>query len=285
MGGATAVASPNMLLENISNRPVLTIAHITDVHIRAEEGAPSRFTNCLEEIKKHKIDFFLNGGDSIMAADYDHVTREKTLEYWTIWDQCLQTIADYEVYSCIGNHDTWWAAPSKQDPMYGKYYVVQRLKIPNRYYSFVKKGWHFFVLDGNQPGIALDQEQFEWLETSLKALPKHSPAMVMSHYPILGTTPILVGGGHSDFKALKNLFYQHQDKVKLCLSGHQHLLDHTVYNGVQYCCNGSMSGFWWGKGDKESAGDYYYQETPPGYSIITCYADGRVENKYYPHHF
>jgi len=71
--------------------------------------------------------------------------------------------------------------------------------------------------------------------------------------------------------------------MRVCLSGHNHLSDTTIYNGVQYCCNGAMSGFWWGTGDKESAGTGYYEETPPGYAILKLYEDGRVENRYYPH--
>jgi hypothetical protein len=82
---------------------------------------------------------------------------------------------------------------------------------------------------------------------------------------------------------LKNLFYRHKDKVRICLSGHNHLADNAVYNGIRYCCNGAMSGFWWGKGDKDSAGPGYYYETPPGYAILRLYEDGQVENEYIPH--
>ena len=55
----------------------LRVAHITDVHIRPDLGAPEKFKNCLEEIKKQKIDFFLNGGDSIFDASYNDVKREQ----------------------------------------------------------------------------------------------------------------------------------------------------------------------------------------------------------------
>lgn len=281
--GATTVAPVSSLTERSGEKPVLTIAHITDVHIRQGDNAPERFKKCLEEIKKRKVDFFLNGGDSIHAADYADVTRETMLGYWELWDECMQSLKNYRIYSCIGNHDPWWAAPQKSDEMYGKNYVVKRLKVPDRYYSFDEKGWHFIILDGNNATISLDEEQFQWLEQDLSKLPPDTPVLVMSHFPILGTTPLLVGGGHADFKKLKQLFYRHRDKVKICLSGHQHLLDTTIYNGVQYCCNGAMSGFWWEKGDKESAGPYYYQETPPGYAILELYKDGRVKNTYYPH--
>ncbi|NII28963.1 metallophosphoesterase [Pseudoflavitalea sp. X16] len=264
-------------------KPVLRVVHITDVHIRTGDNAPDRFKKCLKEITGQKVDFFLNGGDSINDASYDNVKRESVTEQWSLWDDCLRSIGQYEVYSCIGNHDPWWAAPSQTDEMYGKEYVVKRLKIPGRYYSFPKKNWHFIILDGNNKNISLDEEQFTWLEQELARLPASTPTLLMSHYPILGTTPILVGGGHSDHKKLKDLFYKHRDKVKVCLSGHNHLYDKTLYNGVLYCCNGAMSGYWWGKGDKESAGAGYYLETPPGYAILNLYEDGTVTNDYTPH--
>ncbi|RZM28635.1 MAG: metallophosphoesterase [Pedobacter sp.] len=281
-GGLSALAAS----DNKKKKVALQVAHITDVHIRAGDHAPERFTGCLKHIiSKHQPDFFLNGGDSINDASYDNVIREQVNEQWGIWDTCIALLDKYEVFSCIGNHDSWWKAPAKTDEMYGKDYVVRRLKIPHRYYSFTKKSWHFIILDGNNANISLDAEQFSWLIQDLEKLPAGTPTLIMSHYPILGTTQVLVGGGHSDCKKLKDLFYVHRDKVKVCLSGHNHLSDHTDYNGVLYCCNGAMSGFWWGKGDKESAGPGYYLETPPGYAMLKLYEDGTVENEYFPHSF
>lgn len=284
-GSLPVLASVSEAVKPNHKKPVLTVAHITDVHIREGENAPERFKACLKHIvTTHRPDFFLNGGDSINDASYDKVIREEVTKQWAVWDDCISGIAKYDIYSCIGNHDPWWKAPSKADEMYGKDYVVKRLKIPNRYYSVLKKGWHFIILDGNNANISLDEQQFNWLKEELVKHPK-VPTLLMSHYPILGTTQVLVGGGHSDCKKLKDLFYQHRDKVRICLSGHNHLSDHTEYNGVQYCCNGAISGFWWGKGDAESAGPGFYLETPPGYAMLKLYADGTVENEYFPHHF
>lgn len=286
-GSLPAMASSVIELAKLKDKKaVLTVAHITDVHIAEGEQAPERFKECLKQIvNKHKPDFFLNGGDSIMDASYDNVVREQVTKLWAIWDDCTKVIEKYEIHSCLGNHDMWWKAPDKKDEMYGKDYVVKRLKIPNRYYSFSKNNWHFIILDGNNSKISLDDEQYSWLEKDLQDLKPNTPTLLMSHYPILGTTQVLVGGGHSDCKKLKDLFYKHRDKVKICLSGHNHLSDNTIYNGVRYCCNGAMSGFWWGKGDAESAGKGYYLETPPGYAILKMYADGSVVNEYFPHNF
>lgn len=268
-----------------SKKEGLRIAHITDVHIRPEEEVPARARRAMEAILDEQVDFFLNGGDSIHDASYDDVTRQRVEEQWKVWDDFRALADGYEMHSCLGNHDMWWAAPSKNDAMYGKEYAVKRLKIPHRYYSFSRQGWHFFVLDSNQSGIQLDSNQRIWLEDELNALEKNTPVLLMSHYPILGVTDHFVGGQHSDFEELKTLFYKHKDKVKLCLSGHQHMVDEAWYNGVSYRCNGALSGFWWGDGDEASAGKGYYLETPPGYAVLDLYPDGTFKNNYIPHTF
>lgn len=265
------------------DKPVLTVAHITDVHIRPEENVPSRAIDWLKLVKKHQPDFYLNGGDSIHDASYDGVTKDRVLEQWNVWDLFMDEIQGSDVYSCIGNHDSWWDVPNKdKEPMYGKPYVVERLGIPSTYYSFDQGNWHFIILDGNHEGISLGAEQMEWLKSDLEKLPENTPTLIMSHFPITSITNALVGGQHSDHKELKKLFYKHKDKVRVCLSGHQHLLDRAWYNDVHYFCNGALSGFWWGDGDSESAGKQYYLETPPGYAILKLYSDGKVENEYFP---
>src|SRR6478609_11274654 len=92
--GSTSIVSA---AENKSKlKRVLRIANITDVHIRPEENAPERFVKCLEEIKKHKVDFFLNGGDTIFAADYNNITRERVNELWKVWFDTTKAIDGFE---------------------------------------------------------------------------------------------------------------------------------------------------------------------------------------------
>lgn len=272
--------------QNIRRKSILRVAHITDVHMRPELNAPTRFRKCMEEIKKHKVDFFLNGGDTIYAADYDHITRERVNEQWSIWNGLRNEFKEYEMHSCLGNHDMWWAAPDKQDSLYGKGHVVKQLGIPKRYYSFNKKGWHFIILDSNNENAgSLDDKQRKWLEQDLAKLATGTPVLCLSHYPILAVCTILNGGNHTDSKYISELFYQHRDKSITCLSGHIHLQDSAEYNGVNYFCNGALSGFWWEEGDKDSGGKYWYHQTPPGYAILDLFEDGTIHNEYIPHKF
>lgn len=285
IGGGVSLAGLPFARSAFGKKKSIRIAHITDVHIRPENDIPRRARMTLENVMQHNVDLFLNGGDSIHDASYDDVSRERVLEQWEEWDRFVQLAGSYEMFSCLGNHDMWWKAPSEEDDMYGKPYAVKRLGIPDRYYSVSRGGWHFIILDSNQSGIRLDKEQFQWLQNELEMLPEKSPVLIMSHYPILGVTDHFVGGQHSDFDELKTLFFAHKDKVKLCLSGHQHMVDRAWYNDVHYLCNGSMSGFWWGDGDEYSAGKGYYLESPPGYAILDLFQDGTFENVYFPHSF
>jgi predicted phosphodiesterase len=283
-GGAISFAQ-EIKPEGKSKR-LLRVAHITDIHITGENNAPNRFRKCLTEIKNHKVDFFLNGGDTIMAADYSDKTREEVLEQWKVWDELQKEFNGYEVYACLGNHDMWWAAPDISDPMYGKNYAMKKLDMLKRFYAFTKNNWHFIVLDSNNSNAgSLDEEQHVWLENYLDELPQGASVLVMSHYPILAVSTIPYGGNHTDSKYITKLFFKHQDKKIHCISGHMHLLDTAVYNNVNYYCNGSISGFWWGEGDMDSAAKYFYQETPPGFTIIDLFEDGTIENTYYPHGF
>jgi 3',5'-cyclic AMP phosphodiesterase CpdA len=278
LGGSMAAQE----LKNVKAKKVLRIANITDVHLNAENNAPQRFSKCLNEIKNQQVDFFLNGGDSIMAADYDHINREQVTEMWNLWKNSLKNISDYEIYSCLGNHDMWWAAPNRNDPMYGKPFAMDQLNMPAPFYSFNKADWHFIVLDSNCDGGGnLGEEQIQWLSADLKKTPHSTPVLVMSHYPILSACTHTVGGNHKDSLSITKIFYQHRHKKIHCISGHVHLLDRSIYNNVHYYCNGAVSGFWWSEGDDKSAEKYWYHETPPGYAILDLYEDGSLISNYY----
>lgn len=265
-----------------AKRP-LRIAHMSDVHIRPD--ALGRFRQVLSQMQHEKVDFILNGGDSVFAVNYNDITRERVYELWDAWDESLQSLSNNTpVYSCLGNHDMWWAAPDEDDRMYGKPYAVKRLGIPHRYYRFQKGKWNFIILDGNNNGVNLDEEQYAWLEHELESIAPGTPVLLMSHYPLLSTTTIWKKDFYAnDYQRLKKLFYTHRDKVKLYLGAHTHLLDKTVYNGVTYLGSGAVSGYWWGEGNEDSAGPGYMQETPPGYTILELFGDGSFTHDYHPH--
>ncbi|HPF40402.1 MAG TPA: metallophosphoesterase [Phycisphaerae bacterium] len=302
LGGAMAVAGlsggSSLLADDKkrSTRRVLRIAHLTDVHIQPERMADKGLIACLHHVQslKDKPDIILNGGDSIM----DSLAKDKsrTRLQWNLWKQVLKDECSLPIEHCIGNHDVWGWTKSKSgctgnEDLYGKKWAVDEFGISNRYRSFDRAGWHFIVLDSTFPDgegykARLDEAQFVWLADDLAKTPKSTPVLVLSHIPILSAAAYFDGeceetgdwkvpGAwiHIDARRIKNLFNQHPN-VKVCLSGHLHLVDRVDYSGVTYLCNGAVSGAWW-KGR--------HQEFDEGYAIVNLYDDGGFDREYIPY--
>lgn len=274
------------------SRRVLRLAHLTDTHVLPDRGADLGLTDALRHAQAQTPDVILFGGDLIMDA----LKKEKddVFAQWAVWDRVVQAELKTPSRACLGNHDIWgWGFRDRpaitRDPQFGKAMALERLALPDRYYSYDQAGWHFVVLDSMQPQTTtrhtytarLDEEQFAWLARDLAAVPATTPVCVLSHIPILAACTFLDGENektgtwvvpdawmHLDARRIKTLFRQHPN-VKLCLSGHVHLADEVTYLGVRYLCNGAVSGGWW-KGP--------YQEFGPAYAVVDLFEDGSFDH-------
>ncbi|QOI99141.1 MAG: metallophosphoesterase [Phycisphaeraceae bacterium] len=278
--------------------PTLRIAHVTDTHIQPERAADQGVAHALRHLHDHHqgLDLVITGGDSIMDAFA--ATRDRTQRQWDLWSNALKEHCPTPVASVIGNHDIWgWDKPKSgtlgTEPGWGKKWVCDIFGREKPYTSRDAKGWHVVLLDSvrvdkddpNGYEAFLDEEQFEWLDRDLGKAGPQTPVLIVSHIPILaacvfaGAKPndkgdVVTTGGlrHTDFPRLNDLFRKHKN-VKLCLSGHIHLLDRVEYDGVTYICAGAVSGRWW-QGD--------HRNTPPGYSTVDLAPDGSFTYRYHP---
>lgn len=290
LGGAAAVgatlAAPTMAHADQRGRPprrVLRIAHMTDIHVQPELQAAVGFEQALEHAQSCKPDLIFLGGDMIMDAL--SVDKDRMRLQWSVFENVLKQNVSVPVESCLGNHDVWgWGDPTKYKTQsgFGKAYAMDALELSRPYRSFDQAGWHFIVLDSTYPKTRgytgkLDDQQFEWLADDLAKTPADRPTLVMSHIPILSVAAYLDGDNerfgnwhvpgawmHVDARRIKDLFRKHP-KVKVCLSGHLHMVDRCHYLGVTYLCNGAVSGGWW-KGA--------YQEFAPGYTVVDLFENG-----------
>ncbi|QYK55005.1 MAG: metallophosphoesterase [Fimbriimonadaceae bacterium] len=273
---------------------VLRIAHLTDIHVQPEKGAPEGMEACLAhaQSQKDKPNLIVTGGDLIMDAF--GASEERTKTQWDIFTRVMKANAELPVRHTVGNHDVWaWGLGDAHEkhPMFAKAWACHALGLEKPYYSFDQAGWHFVVLDstfraGNGYTAKLDDEQFEWLADDLAKVDAKTNVMVVSHIPILAVCSFFDGENeksgnwvipgswvHIDARRIKDLFKKNPN-VRLCVSGHEHLTDQVVYNNVAYFCNGAVSGGWWG-------GDYH--ECTYGYALVDLFDDGSFENRYVPY--
>lgn len=233
----------------------------------------------------------LNTGDAIRDSMASEEARVRTL--WDLSQRIWKSECSVPVEHAIGNHDIWGVRKSTSkttgsEPLYGKKWVMSLHGWERPYRSFDRAGWHFIALDsvafrdGKYRGY-IDDEQFEWIEEDLARVPSTTPILLFGHIPLLSAAAFLKGPSETsgewivsastmviNYRRMKNLFLKHPN-VKLCLSGHLHLVDRVDYLGVSYLCGGAVSGNRW-KGSN--------QECEPGYAILDLYPDGTFENKY-----
>jgi 3',5'-cyclic AMP phosphodiesterase CpdA len=195
----------------------------------------------------------------------------------------------------LGNHDYWGldlakSGTSGNEPRWGKRWALDALELKNSYRSFDQFGWHFIVLDSVEPfqnGYRgqLGEEQLAWLKADLAATPRNTPILVMSHIPIVSVGLLLndlkenkdrnieIPGGrmHLDAPQIHSLLREHGN-VKLCLSGHLHILDRVEYDGIAYLTSGAVSSSWW-KGIRLDRFDY-------GYALVDLFEDGSFRHEY-----
>ena len=298
----TATTIPTVTAEPVNQKKrVLRIAHMTDFHIQPEGLAPDRMIRALQHVQAQEDppDIIINTGDSVM--DSLEVDKVRTEEQWEVFNSIMESECKLPIFHAIGNHDVWgWgmADPEiRSDPQYGKEMAIEKLGLPNRYYSFDHAGWHFVVLDSTHlpnsisthPYIGkIDDEQFEWLVTDVNGITMttNMPICIVSHIPILAACEYFDGPNeesgnwvvpaawmHIDARRFRDYFLR-TPNIRLCLSGHTHQYEVLDYLGVRYVTSGAVCGNWWNGA---------YMEFPPAYVMVNLYDDGSADNLFVPY--
>jgi 3',5'-cyclic AMP phosphodiesterase CpdA len=244
---------------------------MTDLHIQPERGADQGVVQALKKVHtlEPRPDFIQLGGDLIMDALGEDAARSRL--QFELFRQVMNDHTDLPIRTCIGNHDIFgWEEKHGITPEhagYGKAMAAELLGIEKNWYAFNHKGWRFYVLDNVQQDAPdspirsyqgyIDEEQWAWLESDLKAKDPATPAIVTCHIPIMTVTmfnswahrfadkryTIATAAVCQGAIELAALFASHN--VRLNLSGHIHQRDRIDFRGVTYICGGAVSGNWW----------------------------------------
>ncbi|MBN2376409.1 MAG: metallophosphoesterase [Sedimentisphaerales bacterium] len=291
--GGRAYGQNKPMLEQKSRRKrTIRFAHLTDIHLDDKNHAPDGFAQVLHHVQNlaDKPELIITGGDMIMESLRKN--NSITTAQWSLFKQILSKECSLPVKHCIGNHDVWgWdkvrSKTTGNEPNWGKARAMQELELSERYYSFTKGKWHFIILDSIYPVendfiAKIDEQQFGWLENQL-INNSDSYICIISHVPILSAVDIYARNCeesgqwvvrpdtmHIDSRRLKDLFLKNKS-LKLCISGHLHMLERVVYENLTYICDGAVCSGWW-KGK--------FQGTNEGYGLFDLYDDGSFEHHY-----
>ncbi len=283
-----------------SPRRVLRFAHPTDIHVQPElqgaEGMAAAFKHMMALEDPPRM--ILVGGDLPMDINASPYPRSSML--WSLYKTILadNVPASVPIYHAIGNHDIWGldkqaCQTAGNEPFFGKKWFLDEFGYSSTYFSFNMAGWHFIVLDSivvdrtarNDAGFScrIVGDQLDWLKSDLSSTPPTTPVVVVTHAPIVSVAAFFERPWdqerdivirhqrmHRDYEMLNAMFLEHRN-VKLCLSGHIHLLNRTEYDGVTYISDGAVCGDIW-KGPR--------LQTPEGYGLIDLFDDGSFGHQY-----
>ena len=243
------------LLNSCSKRgPVLKIGLVADPQYADKPTAGNRYyreslwklEEAIDTFNVNNVDFVQNLGDII---DIDWESYNSIIP---IYDKLNPDIGNYQL---LGNHDFAIDTTHLKD-------LLERLSMPNFYYSYSKKGWRFIVLDAtdysyysnslhhhdinqvdsyyertkgksnnNNWNSAIGEEQQNWLKQELDSASLRSQKVIIfSHLPIRPQD-----NPHNlwnDYEIINLIEKSHN--VVAFINGHNHSGGYVFKNGIHY---------------------------------------------------
>ena len=279
LGSVPFLSLPNFAHASSAKR-VLRIAYFTDIHLPPLAEVNQRAAKAFEMAKG--CDLFLFGGDNLMAID--HKSENDIQAHYKNWTDFTAKHLKKPFRSILGNHDIEQWNDHDASFNSGKARPVEFFGMKNRFWEEKMAGWRLIGLDTVHRNLnsfqgLVDPEQLEWLKGVLAD--KTTPTLVCGHMPMLSVTaladsglkvkdntlPISFASEVSNAREVVNLF-RAAGNVKLCLSGHTHMIDRCDFGGTTYVCAGAVCGGWWNGSN---------QGFPPAYTQVDLMSDGKFE--------
>lgn len=243
-----------------------------DLHADVMHDAARRVDAFLRCASREGVDFVVQLGD--FCRPYER--NRPVVDAWNSFDR--------PAYHVLGNHDT--------DGGFTREEVCRFWSMPQRYYSFDHGGWHFVVLDGNDPsddggsGYSrhIAREQLDWLDHDLEQ--SVLPTVIFSHQCLADLeAPEEALDNAARLRAIcegrsrqvsgatgKPHATGPPAAVVACFSGHNHVDDHRVVSGIHYVQINSMSYYWLGNDYRQIR---YDEQIDRDYPWIACTAPYR----------
>ena len=232
LGGAITLPwIPTKVTANKSKH--LRIGLIADLHNDIMHDGKNRLSAFLYQANGSNTDFIFQMGDFCVPKKQN----EALIQRWNSFNK--------PTYHILGNHDT--------DGGFSREQTMDFWGMKSRYYSFDSHGYHFVVLDGNDPNPKpwsgynryIAKQQQVWLIQDLADTNLNT--FVLSHQTIENED-----GGVANFNAIRAILEEAnknsgKTKVVACFSGHHHTDYMTDIKGIYYIQINSASYRWVGE--------------------------------------
>ncbi len=178
---------------------------------------PKTFEKIVKETELLHPDFVIHVGDMIHGYSYDiNTAREQ-------WKKFKEQISPLTVpfYPTPGNHDV---TTKEIQPAYIEAWGQDKL-----YYSFNYKNSHFIILNAflDQDFDTIPPKELEWFKKDLEKAKSAENIFISFHSPLYMNPKY-------DWKPIRELLKKYS--VKGIFSGHYHIYDYRVENGIPYFC-------------------------------------------------
>ena len=256
-GGAIGARAATSSAGKAEGRPTLRFGLIADVHHDIMHDGIARLEAFVAAMTAARVDFVVQLGDFCRP-------QEKNRPFLDTWNRFAGPR-----YHVLGNHDMDGGAKREQ--------TVAFLGLPARYYSFIRGGVKFIVLDGNDPGGAaagyaryIAPDQAAWLAQELRD--GAEPVIVFCHQPLDDPE------GIENQVAIRRLLDQGKrpdgsPRVLAVFTGHNHQDWVRTYLGIHYVQINSASYNWIGTRFNHPSYDAEIHRRHPGISRTCPYRD------------
>ncbi|MHB8578796.1 MAG: metallophosphoesterase [Ignavibacteriaceae bacterium] len=175
------------------------------------------FDEIVKETELLHPDFVIHVGDMIHGYTYDINTARKQ------WKKFKEQISPLTVpfYPTPGNHDV---TTKEIQPAYTETWGKDKL-----FYSFNYKNSHFIILNAflNQDFDTIPPKELEWFKNDLENAKNAENIFISFHSPLYMNPKY-------DWKPIQELLKKYS--IKGVFSGHYHIYDFRVENGIPYFC-------------------------------------------------
>jgi hypothetical protein len=184
------------------------------------------------DVHRRLIDLLSNEAPDFVVNTGDMVGESNEGEWQTFFDIEYPLLLKTPIFPAMGNHENDY----DDRTLFNRYFPVGHQAIyQGRVYSVDYGDAHLAMLDSNQP---LDS-QAEWLDRDLTAAEERGAraSFVVMHWgPICACASVGHGSNDDAITSIEPVARAH--RVAAILSGHNHLYERGVDNGVNYVVTG-----------------------------------------------